>query len=60
MISIGCTSSGELTEKGYDNGTISVIGFPADAFHMASHCFLDVGHFHPTENIADKLSSVAL
>lgn len=44
---IGCTSSGELTENGYDQGSISAIGFPADAFHLATHCFEDVDRFHP-------------
>ena len=44
---IGCTSSGELTDRGYDRDSLSVIGFPASAFHLASHCFLDVDHFDP-------------
>ncbi|WP_343227778.1 FIST N-terminal domain-containing protein [Sphingobium phenoxybenzoativorans] len=44
---IGCTSSGELTAQGYDHGSLSVIGFPAAAFHMASHCFLDIDNFDP-------------
>lgn len=45
---IGCTSSGELTQVGYDHDSISFIGFPASAFHLTSHCFLDVGNFNPT------------
>jgi hypothetical protein len=44
---IGCTSSGELTEKGYDHGSLTVIGFPASAFHMTSQAFLDIDHFDP-------------
>jgi hypothetical protein len=44
---IGCTSSGELTQNGYDSGSLSVIGFPADAFRMTSHVFLDIDHFDP-------------
>ena len=28
-VAIGCTSSGELTEQGYDEDSLSVIGFPA-------------------------------
>ncbi|CAN5213733.1 FIST N-terminal domain-containing protein [soil metagenome] len=44
---IGCTSSGELTERGYDHDSLSVIGFPASAFHLASHCFLDIDNFDP-------------
>jgi hypothetical protein len=44
---IGCTSSGELTEDGYDRGSLSIIGFPASAFHLSSHCFLDLDNFDP-------------
>jgi hypothetical protein len=42
---IGCTSSGELTQAGYDHGSVSMIGFPASAFRLASHCFLDLDAF---------------
>ncbi|MCW1987627.1 UNVERIFIED_ORG: hypothetical protein M2348_003377 [Sphingomonas sp. R1F5B] len=42
---IGCTSSGELTEAGYDEDSISLIAFPADSFHMVSHRFDDLAHF---------------
>lgn len=42
---IGCTSSGELTEAGYDEDSISLIGFPADSFHMVSHRFDDLAQF---------------
>lgn len=44
---IGCTSSGELTEDGYDHDSLTVIGFPADGFRMASHCFDDIDRFEP-------------
>ncbi|MDI1294535.1 MAG: FIST N-terminal domain-containing protein [bacterium] len=44
---IGCTSSGELTDAGYDNGSLTIIGFPADGFCMTSHCFDDIDHFDP-------------
>ncbi len=44
---IGCTSSGELTERGYDHDSLSAIGFPAGAFRLTSHCFLDIDHFDP-------------
>lgn len=44
---IGCTSSGELTDQGYDHDSLSVIGFPASSFHLTSHCFLDIEHFDP-------------
>ena len=47
VVAIGCTSSGELTEAGYDEDSLSVIGFPADAFHLVSHCFDDIDAFDP-------------
>ena len=47
IVTIGCTSSGELTERGYDQDSISVIGFPASGFHLTSHCFDDIEHFDP-------------
>lgn len=47
IVAIGCTSSGELTEQGYDQDSISVIGFPASSFHLTSHCFDDIDHFDP-------------
>jgi hypothetical protein len=46
---IGCTSSGELTRDGYDEGSLSLIGFPSSAFHFVSHCFDDIGAFDPVE-----------
>ena len=42
---IGCTSSGELTEAGYDQDSLTCIGFPRSAFHFVSHCFDDVENF---------------
>lgn len=56
---IGCTSSGELTQIGYDHDSISFIGFPASAFHLTSHCFLDVGNFNPTSARAAVREMVA-
>lgn len=47
VVAIGCTSSGELTENGYDEDSLSVIGFPASAFHMTSLCFDDIENFDP-------------
>lgn len=47
VVTIGCTSSGELTDYGYDQDSLSVIGFPADSFHMLSHHFDDVDNFDP-------------
>ncbi|MBH1999475.1 MAG: FIST C-terminal domain-containing protein [Sphingomonadaceae bacterium] len=47
VVAFGCTSSGELTEAGYDEDSLSVIGFPADAFHLATHCFDHIDAFDP-------------
>ncbi|PZU57385.1 MAG: hypothetical protein DI547_13895 [Sphingobium sp.] len=47
VVTIGCTSSGELTSEGYDQESLSVIGFPASGFHLVSHCFDDVEDFDP-------------
>lgn len=44
---IGCTSAGELTERGYDDDSLVFIGFPASAFRMSVHCFDDLDHFDP-------------
>ncbi|HZU65166.1 MAG TPA: FIST N-terminal domain-containing protein [Novosphingobium sp.] len=46
---IGCTSAGELSDRGYDADSVVFIGFPADAFRMAVHCFDDLDHFVPAE-----------
>ncbi|CAH0355770.1 FIST N-terminal domain-containing protein [soil metagenome] len=46
---IGCTSSGEVTEAGYDHDSLTVIGFPADSFQMVSHCFTDLDNFDPDQ-----------
>lgn len=42
---IGCTSSGELTERGYDQNSLAVIGFPKEAFQLSSLCFGDIDAF---------------
>jgi hypothetical protein len=47
MTVIGCTSSGELTDAGYDHDSLTIIGFPADSFCMTSHCFDDIDNFDP-------------
>lgn len=44
---IGCTSAGELTERGYDTDTLQLIGFPAASFSMAALRFDDLDHFDP-------------
>jgi hypothetical protein len=47
VVTIGCTSSGELTEVGYDQDSLSVIAFPASSFHLVSHNFDDIENFDP-------------
>lgn len=44
---IGCTSSGELTAAGYDEDSLTLIGFPRDSFHFVSYCFDDIADFDP-------------
>ncbi|MBC2670090.1 FIST N-terminal domain-containing protein [Novosphingobium piscinae] len=44
---IGCTSAGELSQRGYDEDSLVFIGFPASDFRMALHCFDDLDHFDP-------------
>jgi hypothetical protein len=44
---IGCTSAGELTNRGYDTDSVLLIGFPAASFSMASLRFDDLDHFNP-------------
>lgn len=55
---IGCTSSGELTGDGYDNGSLTIIGFPADGFCMTSHCFDDIDNFDP-ETAREQVRAMA-
>lgn len=42
---VGCTSSGEITPDGLDEGTITAIGFPASDFRFSATCFEDLDHF---------------
>lgn len=42
---VGCTSSGEITPAGLDEGTITAIGFPAQAFRLGAICFDDLDRF---------------
>lgn len=42
---VGCTSSGEITPEGLDEGTITAIGFPASGFRLNSVCFDDLDQF---------------
>ena len=46
---VGCTSSGELTPDGVDEGTITAIGFSRSEFRLAATCFTDLDHFDAGE-----------
>lgn len=46
---VGCTSAGELTDRGYDTDTVLLIGFPASGFSLAALRFEDLDHFDPQE-----------
>lgn len=43
----GCTSAGELADRGYDTNSIVLIGFPHEVFSMSSLRFDDLDHFDP-------------
>ena len=42
---IGCTSAGEVTQRGYDADSIVFIGLPADSFDMEMLAFDDLDSF---------------
>ncbi|WP_371424020.1 FIST N-terminal domain-containing protein [Tardiphaga sp.] len=42
---VGCTSAGEISPEGLDEGTITAIGFPASDFRMTATCFENLDHF---------------
>lgn len=42
---VGCTSSGEITPDGLDEGTITAIGLPASGFRLNAICFDDLDRF---------------
>ncbi|MBH0111831.1 FIST C-terminal domain-containing protein [Novosphingobium sp. YJ-S2-02] len=46
---IGCTSAGELTDRGYDAESVLLVGFPAHSFSMVSLRFDDLDNFDPQE-----------
>ncbi|MEP9403712.1 FIST N-terminal domain-containing protein [Sphingomonas silueang] len=46
---VGCTSSGELTPGGLDEGTLTAIGFPARDFRLTATCFTDLDHFDASD-----------
>ncbi|WP_371815696.1 FIST N-terminal domain-containing protein [Novosphingobium sp. SG751A] len=46
---IGCTSAGELTQRGYDEDSLVFIGFPADGFAMSVLHFDDLDDFDVAE-----------
>lgn len=45
LVVVGCTSSGEITPDGLDEGTITAIGFPAGDFRLAATCFENLDDF---------------
>ena len=56
---VGCTSSGELTPDGLDEGTITALGFPASDFRLDAIRFDDLDHFDPREAHARVRALVA-
>ncbi|GGZ04468.1 FIST N-terminal domain-containing protein [Novosphingobium colocasiae] len=42
---IGCTSAGEVTDRGYDSDSLVFIGFPAQDFSIAALRFEALDHF---------------
>jgi len=42
---VGCTSSGEITPDGLDEGTVTAIGFPASDFRLSATCFENLDTF---------------
>jgi len=46
---VGCTSAGELTDRGYDSDSLLLVGFPAESFSMAALRFDDLDRFDPQE-----------
>lgn len=46
---VGCISSGEVGEDGYDQDSLCLIGFPRDAFRLTSHRFDNVEAFDAIE-----------
>ncbi|WP_430457226.1 nitric oxide-sensing protein NosP [Rheinheimera sp.] len=41
----GCTTAGEITPRGYDQGTICALGFSASHFQVAQACIQDLAAF---------------
>ncbi len=41
----GCTTAGEITPRGYDQGTICALGFSASHFQVAQACIQDLASF---------------
>lgn len=46
---VGCTSSGEITPQGVDEGTITAIGFPMSDFRLSATCFENLDVFDAAE-----------
>lgn len=56
---VGCTSSGEITPDGLDEGTITAIGFPASDFRLSAACFRDLDRFDTAQAQRTVRSMVA-
>jgi hypothetical protein len=54
---VGCTSAGEITPKGLEEGTITAIGFPIVDFRMTATCFEDLDHFD-ANSARDRIRSM--
>lgn len=59
LVIVGCTSSGELTPEGLDEGTITAIGFPESDFRLAATCYTDLDRFDPGDAQQRTRSMVA-
>lgn len=58
---IGCVSSGEVSENGYDQDSLCLIGFPRDAFRLTSHRFDNIEQFDAIEarDVVRRLAATA-
>nr|WP_320135302.1 nitric oxide-sensing protein NosP [uncultured Amphritea sp.] len=58
----GCTTAGEITAMGYDQGSISAMGFSGDAFAVSGQLIerLDDFSFYDAQNLVEQLSEQCL
>lgn len=58
---VGCVSSGEVGENGYDQESLSLIGFPKSAFRLTSHRFDNIEEFDVVEarDVVRRLAATA-